>query len=147
MSRRLKLWEGFTEAPDVLGLSDAGFALYVKLLVGSRAGKVSRRPEGYAPRVYRELALAGLLADDGTLGGRGYLFKGPFGEEGQRKHIPLAVRRAVYERDGFACINCGAFDDISLDHIVPYSLNGPDTVENLQTMCRPCNSRKGAKHG
>ena len=28
-------------------------------------------------------------------------------------------------------------------HIIPWSLGGEDTMENLQTMCRSCNSRKG----
>ena len=31
------------------------------------------------------------------------------------------------------------------DHIVPKSLGGPDTLENFQTMCLPCNSLKGNK--
>lgn len=29
------------------------------------------------------------------------------------------------------------------DHIVPRSKGGPDKLENYQTMCQPCNSRKG----
>ena len=31
------------------------------------------------------------------------------------------------------------------DAIHPYSLGGEDTFDNLQTLCRPCNSRKGAR--
>src|SRR5208337_3517835 len=34
---------------------------------------------------------------------------------------------------------------ITKDHIVPSSKGGPDTLENLQTMCGPCNHRKGSK--
>jgi hypothetical protein len=64
---------------------------------------------------------------------------------GARRHIPLAIRRAVMERDGYACVDCGAQHDLALDHIHPYSLGGPDTVENLRVLCRSCNSRKGAK--
>lgn len=41
------------------------------------------------------------------------------------------------------CVACGATDHLSLDHIIPWSLGGEDTMENLQTMCRSCNSRKG----
>lgn len=62
-----------------------------------------------------------------------------------RRHIPDALRFAVYERDGWACLHCGATENLSLDHIYPYSLGGPDTLDNLQTLCRPCNSRKGAR--
>lgn len=62
-----------------------------------------------------------------------------------RPAISPALRFAVYERDGNACVTCGATSDLSLDHIHPYKLDGADTYENLQTLCRPCNSRKGAK--
>lgn len=62
-----------------------------------------------------------------------------------RKKIPDALRMAVYERDGHKCLHCGATDRLSLDHIHPWSLGGADTLDNLQTLCRPCNSRKGAR--
>ena len=62
-----------------------------------------------------------------------------------RRRIPDSVRLAVYERDGLACLHCGVTENLSLDHIHPFSLGGLDTVENLQTLCRSCNSRKGAK--
>lgn len=65
----------------------------------------------------------------------------------QRAHIPGAVRRAVYERDGWACLYCGAEAALSLDHVVPWSLGGSDDESNLQTLCLPCNVRKGARAG
>lgn len=65
--------------------------------------------------------------------------------ETARPHIPESLRRAVYERDGYACLHCGAADRLSLDHIHPFSRGGADTLDNLQTLCRPCNSRKGAR--
>lgn len=60
-----------------------------------------------------------------------------------RPAIPAAVRRAVMERDGATCQECGSKNSPSLDHIVPFSHGGPDTVENLRVLCRPCNSRRG----
>lgn len=60
----------------------------------------------------------------------------------RRPHIPLSIRRAVYERDGFACLACGTADRLTLDHIQHYSAGGPDTVENLRTLCRSCNSSR-----
>jgi hypothetical protein len=62
-----------------------------------------------------------------------------------RRKIPDEVRRAVYERDGYVCLICSATDDLTLDHIHPYSLGGADTYDNLRTLCRPCNSAKGAR--
>ena len=60
----------------------------------------------------------------------------------RRPHIPVVIRRAVYERDGWACVNCAATDRLSLDHIIHYSLGGQDTIENLRTLCRSCNSSR-----
>lgn len=62
-----------------------------------------------------------------------------------RRNIPLAVRAAVMERDDYTCVSCGAQDELSLDHIWPYSRGGQDTVENLRVLCRSCNSSKGAR--
>lgn len=62
-----------------------------------------------------------------------------------RTHIPRAVRQAVFDRDGRACVECGATDDLTIDHIWPVFHGGLNTVENLRVLCRPCNSRKGAK--
>lgn len=62
-----------------------------------------------------------------------------------RPTIPIAIRMFVYERDGFTCVACGVTDQLSLDHIMPYSRGGPDTMENLRCLCRRCNSRKNAR--
>jgi hypothetical protein len=64
---------------------------------------------------------------------------------GHRPHIPDELRERVYQRDGHRCVDCGATEDLTLDHIYPWSLGGPDTYENLRLLCRPCNSRKGAR--
>lgn len=62
--------------------------------------------------------------------------------------IPPALRSAVHDRDGWACLHCGSSEDLALDHIWPHSKGGSDTYENLQTLCRSCNSKKGARtHG
>lgn len=61
----------------------------------------------------------------------------------QKAKISAGLRREVYERDAYRCVTCGGHTDLSLDHIIPESKGGPTTSENLQTMCRPCNSAKG----
>lgn len=62
-----------------------------------------------------------------------------------RQPIPGHIRKAVFERDAYRCVVCGSWEDLTLDHIHPHSLGGPDTIENLQTMCRSHNSSKGAR--
>lgn len=64
-----------------------------------------------------------------------------------REHIPAWMRDAVIERDGDICQLCGdpvaPSDVLHLDHIVPHSLGGHDTVANLQVAHALCNMRKG----
>jgi len=54
-----------------------------------------------------------------------------------------SLRQSVYDYDGYRCRHCGTGERLTLDHIIPRVLNGPDTFDNLQTLCQPCNSRKG----
>ena len=53
----------------------------------------------------------------------------------------------VFERDGYRCRHCGSgpFSDLTIDHVFPRSRGGSDEAENLQTLCRSCNSKKGAR--
>jgi hypothetical protein len=69
------------------------------------------------------------------------------GQTGHRPHIPLATRRAVFDRDGRACGFCGRGDALELDHVIPFSRGGPDTVANLRVLCKPCNMGRGAPCG
>ena len=60
-----------------------------------------------------------------------------------RLQIPKKMRAFIYERDGHQCVKCGATEELTLDHIKPWSKGGENTVSNLQTMCRRCNCAKG----
>jgi len=62
----------------------------------------------------------------------------------KKKKIPAILRTAVFERDAYRCKHCGGWEKLCADHIIPESKGGPTTFENLQTLCSPCNLRKGA---
>ena len=58
-------------------------------------------------------------------------------------------REAVFERDGFRCVACGAKSGngarviLHADHILPFSLH-PEArlrLENGRTLCRPCHKK------
>jgi 5-methylcytosine-specific restriction endonuclease McrA len=64
---------------------------------------------------------------------------------GQRR-VPMAVRRAVYERDGARCTHvdaegrrCNATHHLQLDHIVPWARGGASNVSNIRLLCRQHN--------
>jgi hypothetical protein len=59
------------------------------------------------------------------------------------KPVSMRLRTQVLKRDGHRCVRCGTTTDICIDHIIPRSKGGLDDLNNLQALCRSCNSRKG----
>lgn len=60
--------------------------------------------------------------------------------------IKPAKRLALYARDGFACVYCGATAEggakLGLDHVLACELGGTNEATNLVTCCGACNSAK-----
>ena len=61
-------------------------------------------------------------------------------------HVPVAVRRAVWERDGGRCQwpldgggTCDSTLRVELDHVVPRARGGPSTIDNCRLLCRSHN--------
>ncbi len=62
-----------------------------------------------------------------------------------RREIPL-TKRNIFRRDNYRCQYCGRVNvPLTTDHIIPKSLGGRETWENLVTACTDCNTKKGAK--
>src|SRR5262245_4065905 len=57
------------------------------------------------------------------------------------RHVPAAVRRVVWTRDGGRCRfegsagRCTETGLLELHHVIPYADSGPATVENLELRC------------
>ena len=61
---------------------------------------------------------------------------------GQRWQV---LRRQVFERDGWRCVDCGRAGRLECDHVRPLEWGGSAWgLDNLQTLCRGCHVRKTA---
>lgn len=102
------------------------------------AGPVWRLGDGYGGWVQERIA--GALSDA----------YGPLAEPhrepapNRRRKISGTVRNRVMERDAYRCVVCQSWEGLTIDHINPVSRGGTNDIGNLQTMCRSCNSSKGA---
>jgi len=56
--------------------------------------------------------------------------------------VSATMRWRVFKRDNYRCVQCLRDLDLTVDHIHPRSKGGEDSEDNLQTLCRSCNSRK-----
>lgn len=65
--------------------------------------------------------------------------------EPRRKRMSAKISRTVFARDGRMCVHCGTSERLTVDHIWPVSKGGADDLDNLQTLCHSCNSKKGAR--
>lgn len=61
-------------------------------------------------------------------------------------HIPYDFEEICNEY-GNKCLCCGQSKiDLTRDHIIPFENGGSDSKENIQPLCRSCNSKKGNRH-
>lgn len=71
-------------------------------------------------------------------------------KEYQRSLVTPGVRYDVLQRDQFKCVLCNASAEqgvaLEVDHIKPVAKGGLSTMENLRTLCKPCNRGKSDKY-
>ena len=68
--------------------------------------------------------------------------------------ITLKLRNEIMERNGYSCQLCGATGGdpdpcdpkkkvrLQIDHILPFTQNGPNDKDNLEVLCSVCNQSK-----
>lgn len=111
--------------------------------------RLERRDQEYKERIKRELlekerkmeleseAIKELVAD-------GKLTIDHF-KEHDRRPIPSHIKQAVWKRDKQTCVNCGSQKDLEFDHVVPVSMGGSNSLNNIQLLCLKCNRTKSNK--
>jgi len=67
-------------------------------------------------------------------------------DNSRSRYIPVEVRHAVVMRDNKQCsyvsptgVRCCERNNLELDHIIPFSLGGESTTENLRLLCKTHN--------
>ena len=63
-------------------------------------------------------------------------------EKGAKGRHTLSEWEKLKEKNNYKCAFCGERKKLTKDHIVPLSEGGSDYIENIQPLCKNCNSRK-----
>jgi hypothetical protein len=68
------------------------------------------------------------------------------------RHVPAAIRREVWKRDGGQCAfigdtrRCAERGFLEVHHVIPFADGGPTTAENLELRCRAHNGYEAERH-
>ena len=71
-----------------------------------------------------------------------------------REKIKDSVKKIIFEKDEYICQYCGIWcyesyiqnkKSLTIDHLIPFSENGSNEIDNLITCCRECNLIKHNK--
>jgi len=52
-------------------------------------------------------------------------------------------KKRVYAFYRHRCLYCGSTENLTIDHIIPWSRGGGSAYGNFQVLCEPCNFAKG----
>jgi len=57
----------------------------------------------------------------------------------------ISTKEKVFDLYGRKCLCCGSTENITIDHVVSVKNGGVNEIENMQPLCKSCNSRKSTK--
>lgn len=63
-------------------------------------------------------------------------------EDQNSRFISPDLKKSIFNRDNHQCVNCRSSDYLEVDHAIPVSMGGSADINNLQILCRKCNSKK-----
>lgn len=155
----VRLDDQFADHPKVVGLSSDAFRLHVSAMCYCAKGNNRHMPwhqvawiaRDYSTRkalsIAMELCEAGFWQRQDDTGGLAFILLPDCLHEfaQDRDYSYLQYRDVVFSRNNNMCVKCATDNDLTIDHIVPVSRGGTNDLWNLQTLCRSCNSKKGAR--
>ena len=69
-------------------------------------------------------------------------FTTPVAKPCVKRTISASVKKAVFERDKGRCTKCRSTYKLEYDHMMPFSMGGESTVDNLRILCFSCSQRR-----
>lgn len=57
----------------------------------------------------------------------------------------FVLKKEIRKLMSSPCVNCGSTDNPTIDHIIPVSRGGRNSIGNYQTLCKSCNCSKHNK--
>lgn len=66
-------------------------------------------------------------------------------EPPSRDELTDQEKQQLFRRDGNQCLACGATKYLQADHVHAVYFAGSNRLDNLQTLCKICNGRKGTR--
>lgn len=106
--------------------------------------KLYKDSEGLAPEDVRALLITRKKQQQSRINRAKTIADSPAtnGGKASRTTIPDDVKLLVWQRDHGSCAKCGSNIELQFDHVIPLSLGGATTPENLQILCGRCNRAK-----